>query len=354
MGAGQFDLDIHVGALVLDALITSDGLAEGNAGLGVFDRHCHRRRGRADRFIGENDRGAIEPQLVISRTAQRLGGDAIECQPAMAADKVHCFQSLDLGGGKIDQPQRRPIGTGGGDNRQLRTSQIGHRCLDAVERVRFRRDRQRLRVGSAGFVPGDNGDAAAIRDAGKILRLLRLIARHQQCFGGKQGRYQRHTGERAAGGFGEHARFLGAHAQPAMGFGDARRGPAERGNFSPERGVKSRGILGHRLAGRRRAGLIGKQLLRLVAQRLGIVGKIKIHETHSPILLLATLRERQPGSTSHLLGVTKAGHCPGSRDNDGRHRGGPRPHRRARARCRQSPPAPVARPCRSLPSRGGG
>ena len=115
--------------------------------------------------------------------------------------------------------------------------------------------------------------------------MLGFVAGGEQRFGGKQGRDQRYHGERAAGGFGELAAFLGAHAEAAMRFGHTRRGPAEAGDFGPQACIEIRRVVGHCLAGCGSAGLFGEQFFRLLAKRLGIVRKIEIHVSDSPIIL---------------------------------------------------------------------
>ena len=284
MGAGDFDLDIHVGALVFDALIAADGLAKGDTRLGIFDRQRHCRGSGADGFISQDDRGAIEPGLIVRRIAERFGGNAVQRQAAVAADEIERFDGFDLGGLQIDDPQRRAISTGGGDNRQVRAGQIGNRCLDAVQLAAAGSNRHRGGCYRAGFVPGRHGDDAAIGDAGKIFCLLGFAAGDEQRFGGEQRCDQRHHRQRAAGGFGKLAAFFGAHAQPAMRFGHARRCPAKASDFRPKRRIEIGGILGHCLASRCGAGLVGKQLFRLFAKCLGIVRKIEIHVSDSPIM----------------------------------------------------------------------
>jgi hypothetical protein len=123
---------------------------------------------------------------------------------------------------------------------------------------------------------------------GEPARLLFRRAERDQRFGRRERLHQRDRREAAPGFLGEDARGFGRHADPAVRLGDARRGPAEIDDRLPQRRVKARCPV-HRRARHRGSGAVVEELARLLAQCLGVVGKVEVHAI-SPERFCGSLR----------------------------------------------------------------
>ena len=282
VGAGQLDLDVHVGELVLDALERSDRPAEGETFLGIGIRHVQRRLRAADLLERHRHGGVIQQRADRSGRAarQRFRWRVGEFDAGVRAGRIEGGDGFpgDAGAVQVHQMQPGPLPPLTATTAMSAMSPSGTASFVPVRRPAADRGGQLRGIGRAR--PFRQRKCADDLAGGELRQpgLLLLLRPEQHDRLGRQidrGR-ERHRRDRAAEFLGQHADREAAEADAAVFLGDRGAGPAHLGDGAPQ--VGGVGLVGVQDAARHGGrAAIGQEPPRLVAELEQLVGEFEVH-----------------------------------------------------------------------------